>query len=240
MRTMLQGKAILIGLFLAAVVLMTQGPARADTISAIIAADNHFAFYVGDATGSTLTYIGRNMVGDGDANGYNWQQAVTFSNVTVQPGQYLYVVAWDDGPPHMWVGEFTLAGGTKLYSNTSDWVFIVGSGANPGINGSPVDSTVQLDIQAGGWAQPQVQANFQNDGTWNGGVDTFAHDTLAKYLWHDTFSLDDGVSSSQDSYAIFRTAGPVVAQTPVPPTVLLLGSGLAGLGFLRRKWSLKK
>ena len=51
MRTILQGKAILIGLLLAAGVLMAQGPARADTVSAIIAADNHFAFYVGDATG---------------------------------------------------------------------------------------------------------------------------------------------------------------------------------------------
>jgi len=27
---------------------------------------------------------------------------------------------------------------------------------------------------------------------------------------------------------------------PLPPTMLLLGSGLVGLGFLRRKWSLKK
>jgi hypothetical protein len=237
MRTILQGKAILIGLLLAAGVLMAQGPARADTISAIIAADNHFTFYVGDATGSDLTYIGRNMYGDGDDNGYNWQQAVTFTNVTVKPGQYLYVAAWDDGAPHMWVGEFTLPDGTKLYSNTSDWVSKVGSGDNPGIDGDLVYSTVKLDIQAAGWTRPEVQEDFTS-GIWpqvDGGVHTFDPDTLAKYLWHDDF--DD--SASNDHYAIFRTAAPVT-HIPVPSTVLLLGSGLAGLGLLRGKWSLGK
>ncbi len=234
MRTILQGKAILIGLLLAVGVLMAQGPARADTISAIIAADNHFAFYVGDATGSTLTYIGRNMYGEGNDNGDNWQQAITFSGVTVQPGQYLYVVAWNEGPP--------ICGSANLPARRHQALFQHhrlglqgGEWLNPGDDGDLVYSTVQKDIAPGVWAQPQVQDNFQ-DNVWGGAIDTFDPETLAKYLWHDTF--DEG-SSSQSSYAIFRTAAPVT-HTPVPPTVLLLGSGLVGLGLLRGKRGLKQ
>jgi hypothetical protein len=214
---------------------MAQGPARADTISALISADNHFAFYVGDATGSNLTYIGRNMTGGGDDNGYNWQQAVTFSGVTIKPGQYLYVVAWNLDGPQMWIGEFTKSDGTKLYSNTSDWVYKVGSGDNPGDDGNLVDSRVQQDIAAGVWATPLVQASNGAD-PW-GNLDAFS--SSANYVWHDTLSLDGDESSSQSSYAIFRTAAPVT-HTPVPPTVLLLGSGLVGLGLLRGKRGLKQ
>ena len=35
-------------------------------------------------------------------------------------------------------------------------------------------------------------------------------------------------------------ATPAFFPVPVPPTVLLMGSGLVGLALLRRKWSLKK
>jgi hypothetical protein len=42
------------------------------------------------------------------------------------------------------------------------------------------------------------------------------------------------------TYEVFQGTVTSTSPVPVPPTVLLLGSGLAGLGLLRRRWSLKK
>jgi hypothetical protein len=54
--------------------------------------------------------------------------------------------------------------------------------------------------------------------------------TLASLVFHN--QGDDNVGCSLDN---------VQLQTvPLPPSFLLLGSGLVGLGLLRRKWSLKK
>jgi hypothetical protein len=44
--------------------------------------------------------------------------------------------------------------------------------------------------------------------------------------------------SGAGSYQSFE--GNMKSPIPLPPTVLLLGSGLLGLGLLRRKWGLKK
>jgi hypothetical protein len=54
-----------------------------------------------------------------------------------------------------------------------------------------------------------------------------------KYVTIEAFSVDFGQGILIDNLEFCH---PV----PVPPTALLLGSGLLGLGLLRRKWSLKK
>ncbi len=53
---------------------------------------------------------------------------------------------------------------------------------------------------------------------------------------YTSMTLTDNVG---DDFAMGRMVSAPSSAVPVPPTVLL-GSGLAGLGMLRRKWSLKK
>src|SRR5436190_8268504 len=74
-------------------------------------------------------------------SGANWQQ--TFSGNFVFPGPgtyYLQIAAIDQGPPAMFIGQFSLAGGAgstfsngaaSLLTNTSNWVVSnTGFGAN--------------------------------------------------------------------------------------------------------------
>ncbi len=230
--------ALSAGLWLAGLV-----PASAASITATITADNHYGLYYGAANGTGLTLVGRNEFGDdGSPGNYNWSLPETWT-VNVPAGSRLFVLAWtDDGGPQSWIGEFTLPGNKKLYSNLTDWQYMVANGSNPGRDGDlPSLLTVQNDIATGAWAAPLASTP---NGTGilsdvNGGPMPDIS-LAANYIWHDT--LDD-TSGSDLNYVIFRTDSPVVplsfnqgpVVTPAPSTLLLVGSSLVGLALLGRR-----
>ncbi|MBY0527155.1 MAG: hypothetical protein K2R98_27415, partial [Gemmataceae bacterium] len=129
-----------------------------ETVTATLTADNHYGLYRGSADASSLSLIGRNEVGfNGNPGPYNWSLPETYTFQAL-PGDYLYVLAWDDGGPQAWIGQFDL-NGVPLYSDTSHWQFTVSAGANPGENGDvPALSAAAATIAGASWANPGASA----------------------------------------------------------------------------------
>ena len=176
----------------------------ARAVTATLTADNHYGLYVGKADGGNLALIGRNEVGfNGNPGPYNWSLPETH-NFGMAAGEHIYVLAWDDGGPQSWIGQFTLPDGTVLYSDTVSWQYVIGSGANPGEAGSvPPLSQVMGDIAAATWA-PLAASAANGSSPW-GTIPGLS--SAANFVWHDTL----GESSSSDGhYVIFRTDAPVI------------------------------
>jgi hypothetical protein len=99
--------------------------AHAANFSATLTADNHYGLYSGQDNGSGLTLVGRNEKGSPGVPGvFNWSLPETY-NFNANSGDRLYVLAWDDGGPQSWLGEFSLPGGGSLLSSTTDWEYTV-------------------------------------------------------------------------------------------------------------------
>ena len=68
-----------------------------------------------------------------------------------------------------------------------------------------------------------LTANHTTDGPISG------IDPAAYWIWSDTFNQS---SVSENGYVIFRADLSALIPTPLPASILLLGSGLMGLGLM--------
>lgn len=197
-------------------------------VSGTLTADNHYGLYIGGANGENLMEIGRNEHGvSGNPGVYNWSVAETWDFLAA-PGQYLYVMAWDESGPQGWIGTFSWHT-SELNSNTGDWLSAVAPGGNPGSNGDlPGTGTLEGYIAGATWIAPAASA-ANGSAPWG----TVAGVGNGQWIWHDTLAAS---SSSDTRFAMFRSANPLVTAVPEASTYAMMGVGL-GLVLLvaRRK-----
>ena len=195
-------------------------------VEATITADNHYALYYGNQTGSSITYVGRNEFGPyGSSGGYNWSKAET-NNFEMTSGDYIYVAAWSDGQVAQGlIGQFVISSlGTTILTNTSDWE-VFSTGIDKGeYSAAPTIAELGSQINAASWSPISYYANH-GSGPW-GTISGISSE--ADWIWGG--SLIGG--SDLGEYLIFRTQ---VAQTPVPGALLLGSMGLSLAGWLLRR-----
>lgn len=218
-------KKNLAGLTVAFVLCSMISIAHALPITATITADNHYALYYGNETGSDITFVGKNEAGiSGSPGSYNWSLPETFS-FNADVGEYLYVAAWsDDRVAQGWIGQF-VTDTYEILSNTSDWeVFLTFEDLD---NDAPAPTTGQIGTQVSSASWSAVTDSIPNGGYPWGTIGSISED--ADWIWGS--ALRGG--SAYGEYQIFRTK--VSEPVPEPATLVLFGIGLTGLAGIRSR-----
>jgi hypothetical protein len=264
-------RQILVGSLLAALAIVSQASeAFAKVVhqdlqvKATLTADNHYALFSGNETGSILNFYGRNEKGayGGGAgwntgnmggqsfnpgNGYNWSNAETW-DFQMNQNDYMYVVTWDDSAvDESWVGQFDITSGDKksqLLSTPSAWEYMTTQWTgNPGDWGdTPTDAVLNKEISGAKWFDSKSRGlNNGQTGPWGR-----INQVTDKADFLNTTTNVNGNKRDNDRFTIFRTKVnmaqtiglPPLKSVPEPTTLIgLAGVGLGSLAARKRKKS---
>jgi PEP-CTERM motif len=264
-------RQILVGTVLSALAIVSQvSGASAQSASknlqvkATLTADNHYALFSGNETGSVLNFYGRNEKGayggaagwnNGNqggqsfnpGNGYNWSNAETW-DFKMSQNDYMYVVTWDDSAvDESWVGQFDITAGDKksqLLSAPGSWEYMTTQwSANPGDWGdTPTDAILNKEISGAKWFDSKSRGlNNGSTGPWGK-----INQVTDKADFLNTTTNSTGNKRDNNRFTIFRTKVniaetiglPPVKSVPEPTTLIgLTGVGLASLAVRKRKKS---
>ncbi len=200
-------------------------------------ADNYFALYLGNADGSELRWVGEDTDG-------SWT-TVEELELEVRPTDHLYLAAWelagDSGSPQMLIAEVALDG-ALVGTDASAFEWVLGPvGDNPGglPGGAPPDAAdlallIDEANTTGTWDLPAVERS-RSSSPWGSTVGSAFTDAAA-FIWADTFS-GNSITNSDDTYALFRSAGPILPsrgnlELTELPTTLLFRTDFAFTGSL--------
>ena len=214
------------------VIAMTVAPyASASTIDAFITADNHYAFYTGNASGSVVHFCGANESGaEGSPGDYNWSIPESYSISTND--EVIYLAAWsDDACAQGLLGSFSLNGHPVL---SGDPVWQVYATFHNLDDGDPPPTVADLSMRIGmansssGW-EPISVYDLNGIDPW-GFVDGISPN--ARWMWGRDKAgngnpFDPGADHGE--YLIFRTS------VPEPGSLALVTLPVASLVSRRRK-----
>jgi hypothetical protein len=181
-------------------------------------------FSAGDAGATTLSidmttyapfalYISTDdsVTGTPVDSGNGWPSTYS-SSVDLTPGEtnYIFVLAWDVHDSSSLIGHFLLSDTDYTFSNGTQT--LVTDTSNWGVNTSGFGDTYSTPLDYG--------TNGASPLGYISGIDASAH-----FIWDPSGCL---------CTAYFSTAI-TPSQVPEPSTLLLLGSGMAGLAWLRKR-----